>query len=449
MRSFLKRIKQNGRAVDSGRLLAGIILASVLLRVAAAVYLGNTIEELPGIFDQISYHTLALRVLDGHGFSFGEQWWPATAANAPTAHWSYLYTLWLTAVYALFGPNPLVARLIQAVAVGILMPWLTFRLTKQMTNYQSPATTYQLPALFAAGITAVYIYFIYYAAALVTESFYVTAILWIFDSAIHIVRADKTGWRRWIWLGVGMGTAVLLRQLFLLFIPFLLLWLWWAKRPRLSQLALPFIITLLMMSPFTLRNYLAFDRFVPLNTNAGYAFFWGNHPIYGTKFIPILPPEMGSYYALIPSELLAQGLNEAELDSALLKRGLGFVFDDPVRYILLSLSRFKSYFIFWPSSESGLISNISRTASFGLFLPFMGYGLFLSFTCIDAEQKHLQKSPFLLFYLFIVIYTAIHVLTWTLVRYRLPIDAVLIIFAGLAAADLVKRAAAPTMPQNS
>jgi hypothetical protein len=38
-----------------------------------------------------------------------------------------------------------------------------------------------------------------------------------------------------------------------------------------------------------------------------------------------------------------------------------------------------------------------------------------------------------------VIYTTIHLLTWTLVRYRLPVDAILIIFAGLALVELARR----------
>jgi hypothetical protein len=34
--------------------------------------------------------------------------------------------------------------------------------------------------------------------------------------------------------------------------------------------------------------------------------------------------------------------------------------------------------------------------------------------------------------LFALVYTAIHLLTWALIRYRLPVDAVLITFAALA-----------------
>ncbi len=92
-----------------------------------------------------------------------------------------------------------------------------------------------------------------------------------------------------------------------------------------------------MILPFTAYNYARFGRFVLLNTNSGYAFFWGNHPIYGTHFVPILTPEMGSYQDLIPPEV--RNLDEAALDQELMRRGLQFVIDDPGRYLLLSLSR--------------------------------------------------------------------------------------------------------------
>jgi hypothetical protein len=36
-------------------------------------------------------------------------------------------------------------------------------------------------------------------------------------------------------------------------------------------------------------------------------------------------------------------------------------------------------------------------------------------------------------------YSGAHILTWTLIRYRLPVDAVLIPFAGLALLDVFQR----------
>jgi hypothetical protein len=119
-------------------------------------------------------------------------------------------------------------------------------------------------------------------------------------------------------------------------------WILWVQGrnkgwPTFVRLALAGGIMMAIILPFTFFNYLRFDRLVLLNTNSGYAFFFGNHPIYGTKFVPILTDDMGSYQQLIPNELI--GLDEAALDQELLKRGLQFVVDDPGRYILLSISR--------------------------------------------------------------------------------------------------------------
>lgn len=410
--------------------LGGILVVSVVLRIAAVLYIGNTVKPLPGTFDQVSYHNLALRVLGGHGFSFGEPWWPATDAGAPTAHWSYLYTGYLILVYALFGPSPLIARLIQAVIAGLLQPFLAYSLGREVFN--------PFVGLFSAGMTAVYTYFIYYAATLMTEPFYIIAILAGLWFAVRLARESQAGIvraRTALALGVALGGTVLLRQLFLLIVPFVFLWVWWAgMRKGVGRLALAGVVIALMILPFTLFNYMRFHRFVLLNTNAGYAFYWGNHPIYGAHFVPILTPEMGTYQELIPEELLS--LDEAALDQELLRRGVQFVLDDPERYLLLSLSRIPLYFMFWPSPDSELLSNIARVSSFGLLWPFMLAGMVLAFI---RRARPLVIQPFFLLYLFVLIYSLIHILTWTLVRYRLPVDAVLLIFAGLALSALVER----------
>ena len=114
----------------------------------------------------------------GHGFSFAVDSWPYARANQPTAFWSYLYTLYLAAVYALFGHHPLVARLIQAVAVGLLMPWLIYRIGRRAFGVRV--------GLIAAGLTAVYFYFVHYAASLMSEAFYIVGILWTVDVGMRL-----------------------------------------------------------------------------------------------------------------------------------------------------------------------------------------------------------------------------------------------------------------------
>jgi 4-amino-4-deoxy-L-arabinose transferase-like glycosyltransferase len=432
------RLFRRNHTLSIQSMLLAIAAIAILLRIVSAVLQGNSVTELPGIYDQVSYDRLASRVVDGNGFSFAENHWPMTRAGEPTAHWSFLYTLYLAGIYAVFGHQPVVARLLQAVIVGGLQTYLTYLIAEKAFSKSI--------GLITSGIAAFYIYFIYYGGALMTEPFYITAILCSLFLAMRIAETDDR--KQAIKLGLGLGIAIaitiILRQVFLLFVPFMFLWIW-ITRLRLRR-SLPIVSTILSLGlvvlcvlPISLYNQYRFGRFVLLNTNSGYAFFWGNHPIYGTHFIPLLPSE--TYQTLVPAEL--RNLDEAALDQALLQRGVQFVFDDPKRYLLLSLSRIPAYFVFWPSSESSVLSNISRVGSFGIMLPFMLYGVFLAvrkkWTEIGNHFLNLLISPEGLLLIFVLIYSAIHLLSWALIRYRLPVDAVLIPFGAIAIWDIYKR----------
>lgn len=422
--------------MSSRKYLILIIALSVIVRIIASIYLGDGVVALPGVTDQLSYHNLAIRVMDGYGFSFGEPWWPLTAANAPTAHWSFLYTFFLVGVYSIFGVHAIAARLIQSVIVGVLHPLLVYWIGRRLIN--------EKVGLAGALITAVYGYFIYYSATLMTEPFYITGILAVLYIAILWAQESSSqnkSMQFGLLLGFFAAATILFRQLFLLVVPFILLWVgyvrWREKKPALWGIFFSLIVIGLVILPFTIYNYQRFDRFVLLNTNAGFAFFWGNLPQYGTEFEPIMNSESRNYFSVIPEKF--HGLDEASLDQALLKEGIGNVLSDPGRYLLLSLSRIPAYFMFWPSPDSGLISNITRMGSFGIFLPFMIYGMYLWFRNRIPQAKLSITNSLSLLILFAAVYTFIHILTWTLVRYRLPVDAVMILFAGIGLVDLIER----------
>lgn len=395
------------------RLLWLILGASVLARLAAALYLGNHVTPLPGTFDQLSYDMLAGRVLAGEGFTVAANWWPATPSGEPTAHWSFLYTGFLALVYGLLGYQPLLARVLQAILVGLLLPLGLYQLGRR--------TFGESVGLWAAALGALYIYFIYYSATLMTEMFTILALLWLLVVALDL--AARPTIRRWLAFGLLIGLGALLRQVTLVLAPVLGLWLLWQRRrmATLGGLALAAAVALAMILPITARNWQVFGRLVLLNTNNGYAFFFANHPVHGMNFQGILSEDYPSYHDLIPPELRL--LDEAALNDALMDRAVDIIAADPIRYLLLSASRVEDYFKFWPSPQSSIISNLSRLLSFALYLPFMVYGLLLSRRSARAAMP---------LYLFLGAYTVVHLLSWALIRYRLPVDAVLIVFAGLA-----------------
>jgi len=310
-----------------------------------------------------------------------------------------------------------------------------------------------------------------------TETFYIVALLWSLEVSLRIgqqLREETpVPWTLALQLGLSLGIAALLRQSILPWAPVLFLWI--VLTPRYARGRLlerwnvgtlerrnvgtserrnvrtlerwnvgTFLVSGLVLvaciAPFTYRNYRVYGEFLLLNSNTGYAMYSAQHPMHGTHFREFEA-------APLPTDLTG---NEAQLDRELLRRGIQFVLDDPGRYLLLSLSRVRAYFEFWPSPHTTLFHNIGRVGSFGLFLPFMLYGLYLA--CKSQITNHktrntqhairdtvlcLVLSPAGLLYVFMLFYSLLHILTWAMVRYRLPVDAVALPFAALAVRKIV------------
>lgn len=397
------------------QLLLLILIAAVLIRIPVALWMGDQVTVLPGIQDQVSYDALARSLLNGQGYSFTKNWYPFTPPNTPTAHWSFLYPLYLAGIYAVTGYHPLAARLIQGAVGGALLCFLVYKIGRRVADENT--------GLVAAGLAAVYGYFIYYNVALMTETLSVVLILITLYLSMELKENPIP--IRWVGLGLSLGLAALLRQTVLLFAPFLLFWLFTELRARGIRwwyFALPVAIIFLVIIPWTLRNYLVYREFLLLNSNAGYALYASNNPNLGIDWrneLVVVP---------VPEELVGQ--NEAQLDRALTQKGLEFILADPKRYLWLTLNKTLEYVRFWPSSDSSRISNLNRVLSFGLYLPFMVLGLGLSVA---------RWRNFIPLYLFILIHTGIHLLSWPSPRYRLPVDAVLMVFAGITLIELAKQ----------
>jgi 4-amino-4-deoxy-L-arabinose transferase-like glycosyltransferase len=416
MKSLLRSVVLSSDITRRKQLLAVILVAAVLIRIPIAFYMGDQVTVLPGIHDQVSYDALARSLLAGRGYSFTENWYPFTPANTPTAHWSFLYPLFLAGIYAVTEYHPLVARLAQGILGGALICLLIYLIGRRVAD--------EVTGLVGAALAAVYGYLIYYNVALMTETFFIVLILLSLYLSLEL--KENPTLIRWVGLGFSLGLAALLRQTVILFAPFLLLWLFVELRTRGIRwwyFAIPVVIMLLLVTPWTTRNFLVYRGFLLLNSNSGYAFFASNNPDLGTDW------RNDAVVVPVPEEL--KGQNEAQLDRALTKRGVEIILADPKRYLLLDLNKTLEYFRFWPSSDSSRISNLNRVLSFGLYLPFMLLGLALSFS---------RWRRFAPLYLFIVIHTGIHLLTWPSPRYRLPVDAVLMVFAAVALIELAKQA---------
>jgi 4-amino-4-deoxy-L-arabinose transferase-like glycosyltransferase len=399
------------------RLLIPILLVSVISRVGMALYLGDHAVPTPAAYDQVFFHDVGLNLLSGDGFSFSTPPWGFIEPNRPSAFISFAYGLFIAGVYAAFGPHPLLARVVQALLCS-LTPWLVYRLARRMLA--SPPTVaggMTMVPIIAAAVSAVYTYFVYYSATLMTEGLYLLAVAWALVLTVDLsIQPSMARWALW---GLAVGLASLLRQVFM---PIALLlfayavWRTWPdrqRRVRPAHVLAALAVGTALILPWTVRNYLVFHRFLLLNSQAGLALWNANHPDLGTHF------EAAAMFP-IPDDL--RGLNEVDLTNELMRRGVQEILADPRRFLLLSLDRLRIWLIFWPMRESSLFSNIARPLSFGISLPFIIVGL---------VRSAREWRRWLLLYLFIGLYTFIHVISWVQIRYRMPVDLALVPFTAL------------------
>jgi len=385
------------------RWLMIIVSIGAVLRLGMALYLGNEVTPTPAAFDQIFFHDVALNLLAGKGYVYNVPPWPFIQPGEVTAFGSFVYPLFLAGVYWVFGPHALAARIVQAL-ICCLMPWqvhrLVHRIALQPPRWEKRAG---LVALVAAAITAGYAYFVYYGATLMTEGLYLIMVVWALNATL----------------------ALVLRQVFMPMSALLFLYVVWRRgwRVRLMDVALAGGIAAALIVPWTARNFVVFDRFLLLNSQAGQTFWNANHPDLGVTWDP-------SHMFPIPGDL--QGANEVDLSNELMRRGWKNVLADPARFMHLSQDRLRTWLVFYPMAQSSPFSNVARTVSFGVCLPFMVMGMLISLR---------EWRRWILLYSFIIAYTFVHVISWVQIRYRMPVDAALIVFAALAlvaVADLLR-----------
>ncbi len=388
------------------RLLVGLLAIALLLRVAAALYLGDDVSGLSGAHDEISYSMLGQRFAAGHGMTFPEGWYPWIEADAPQSYYSYSISLFLAGIYALFGYHPLAARLIMAV-MSTLIVWMVYLVGKRLFN--------EKVALLATAISAVYAYLIFYGVTLVTETPFTLALLIALYLAIRMRSGEMTGVGSWVLLGIVLAIAVLLRMAVIFFIPILLFWLFFAIRKHTSviMLAVPLAIIALAVAPLALRNWQLWHQFLLLEAQFGHVFWNGNHPGHLGNFHPFI-------VFPIPEEVLALK-NDVLITNTLLRMGIQNVLAQPGDFVMLTLTRLREFFLFWPTADSTLAANILRVCSFGLILPFTLYGLVVNL------RRFQELAPI---YLFGLVHTGIYAVTWTMIRYRIPLDPFFILFAA-------------------
>lgn len=315
----------------------------------------------------------------------------------------------------------------------IAVPWALFHTLEAVKWAQVVAGALLVPAvgrvgglafgrragLLAAGIAAFYPDLVWFAAHFWSETVFLVLLWWAME---RLVSADARGSARTAAAaGLLWGLAILARETILYLTPLAAAWLLWrAPRPAGGTRAAAFALcAVLIVAPWTIRNWIAFRAFVPVATSGGLALFQGN--------ARLTRQEVYDRYEAVHGRIEQYRFARAEGWKAIRDRQPAW-----------ALEKLRDQMPnFWEADSLALIHikrgaygpvppAVAVAAALVILVPYLAL---LAGFVVGVALLPLDRTRGLLLGL-LLCYNALHVATHGFARYRLPVMPVLFLFAA-------------------
>ncbi len=269
---------ESGLAARHGGRLGLAALAAILL-LGLGLRLHEAWDGRAPVYDAKAYAAIAANLEDGDGLTVGPQ------ATQPSSNYSPGLPLFVSGVYKLTGGvHEQLARVVLA-AVGALSVLFAYsiarRLTRLPTDPPFPCEVGRwgvAPALAGAFVVAIYPALLEYQGMLMSESLAATLLS---GSVLALLWAWDGGWARWVLPGALFGALALVRPEYLGVAVLVALVVFVREagdwRPSLIRAGVFLLAAFVVVAPWTIRNAVALDRFVPISTGGGQVLFAGTY----------------------------------------------------------------------------------------------------------------------------------------------------------------------------
>ena len=180
------------------------------------------------------------------------------------------------------------------------------------------------------------------------------------------------------------------------------------------------------LAPWAARNAALQGEFVPVSTGGGMELYIGNNPratgILARDF-RVFAEELSEIYPrdLYPSEAERSGLFQRD--------AVAFIRENPGRFLHLSAVRIGQFWKVY-SPRVPLWQSVLTIGSFGLALPL---------AALHAARFGWRRGPAMLFVVLIASQTAVHAVFTSAIRYRIPIEPLVVALAAGGVAGLLER----------
>jgi len=377
-----------------------LMFLGFLLRIVAGEVMGGGLNTgYEG--DEGDYAKVAVRIVHGQGFT--------NYNGTPTTLHPPGLPLLLAMLISLTGPQNAIMRTFMSLLGSLLTP-ACYLLTRSLTGSQKLGWI-------AAAIAVVFPTWVFSSSAILTD---VPAAVLVTLLAWALIEGNRRQSLSWIALaGAFWGAATLIRPACLVYAPCIALWLvlsmpcWKKSLTTVLVLMVPFAC---MLGPWMIRSTYVHGALVILSTQGGSELYKGNNPD-ATGILGIDHPHFDA--ALSQRYPVEQFPNEAIRSQLFQEAAVKFIRENPRRFADLCFIRFGQFWKLY-SPRVPLSNNLAVLASFGLAIPFF---------LIQVIRAGWRRGPEMLLILIVLSQTALHMVFTSIVRYRLPIEPLVIALA--------------------
>ena len=383
--------------------LLRVVLIAFLLRAGGMVLIHSYRAHLE---NDESVH-IASSLASGQGFSnpFGQN-------TGPTAWLAPVYPFVLSRIFVLFG-----IQTRAAIFFALLLNCLLSALTAIPIFFVSQYTFGLRIAKWSAWTWSLFPYTMYWGIRSIWDTALSTLLFTLlFWFTLNLAQSSTL--RKWLLYGLLWGLAGLSNTAELAFLPFAGIWICYQQfrqgKPFLRNAAAGAILFFATVSPWIIRDYVVFHKFIPIRGNFGLEFHLGN-----------TADAMGIWQVwLHPTQNFGelrkyQQVGEVAYIHSKLQEALQFVHQRPGRFAFLTFAHFVYYWSGAPRPEP-FPGILELKFFFTLALSVLGvWGLVITLR---------QRLPGAMLYLLLLLsYPTIYYITFPHARYRHPIEPELLI----------------------
>ncbi|HAB52188.1 MAG TPA: hypothetical protein DCE80_08480 [Ignavibacteriales bacterium] len=418
IKNFLETDDRHTFLNNSTKILSIIFSIAFFLRVAVVFYVHNyyDVERLQLTAGDVL--EVVHNIVDGKGFSGKAYFSPEPR---PTSWMAPIYPYFLSGCLLIFGSyGYLVIEILQCIASAFISIIL-YLTGKKLFNKKA--------GFIAAILAAFYPPLMYYCTIMWGAIFFILLIN-ILILFLFKVKEIPTNYNICL-CGFLMGFTALVDPVIMCFYPFVFLWLFFNFPSHINtsikNLGIVLGIMLLVISPWTIRNYLVFNKFVLIKSNIGHAFWVGNNPR-ASGNMEIVFPEKEEIEKI-------SVLTEVERERIFITKAFTFIKENPKQFVSLFFSKLR--FFWWKIDNKNL-----GTGNKYVQIMYFSYGIIL-FLALCGIIFSIAREKFYFIILILFLFFSLS-MTYSLTavgtyRYRLPVEPYLLIFAALTINIILKK----------